>query len=134
MKSFISFEIYVKDVLGTASLLENLFSGEREYVDEGFGIIWLGKTRIILNLLNLEEFKQPNPILKVGALEHLGSGLEIVISVDDLVALHSKAKELIVDVTPIQEQPWGLKDFRMLLADGYYVRVTEPDSKVSEVW
>lgn len=132
MKSFISLEIYVRSVSDTVEAFKGLFEGSIEYADEGFAIVWLGPTRIILNALKLEEFNQPNPVLKEGALEHLGSGLEVVVSVDDIEKVYQVARQLnLSGVTPIQRQEWGLHDFRFLLSDGYYIRVTEPDDKVS---
>ena len=135
MKSFISFELYVRDVQEVTLFLENIFEAEQEYGDNNFAILWLEKTRIILNELKLDEFQPPNPILKDRALEHLGCGLEIVVTVDDLEGAFSRLTEAQAQsLTPITKQPWGLRDFRFLLSDGYYVRVTEPDAGVSKAW
>lgn len=56
----------------------------------------------------------------------LKKGVEIVIEVDDLeqerifiVAQGGKIDE------DVQLQPWGLKDFRLVDPDGYYLRITE---------
>jgi len=52
-------------------------------------------------------------------------GVEIVIEVDD-VDLEAAA---VTDAgwpldAPVSEQPWGLRDFRVVDPDGYYIRVT----------
>lgn len=54
-----------------------------------------------------------------------GAGTEIVLEVPDLDA----AAQAVVDagvelVEPIRDRPWGLRDFRLVDPDGYYVRVT----------
>jgi hypothetical protein len=135
MKSFISFEIYVRDVPATKRLLERLFGASTEYADGDFADVWIGNSRIILNALNLSEFTPPNPILKERATDHLGCGLEIVVSTNDLEGVRRQAEvERLKEITPIVAQRWGLRDFRFLLADGYYVRVTEPDEKIKNTW
>ncbi|MDM7854206.1 VOC family protein [Cellulomonas alba] len=52
-------------------------------------------------------------------------GVEIVLEVDDLEAARERLDE--AGVTPdddVTDQPWGLRDFRVVDPDGYYVRVT----------
>jgi len=55
-----------------------------------------------------------------------GLGVEIVLEVDDLEELHDRLMELGVDVSPLKRQNWGLRDFRVLDPDGYYLRITTP--------
>ncbi|TAH33476.1 hypothetical protein EYC59_05085 [Candidatus Saccharibacteria bacterium] len=135
MKIFSSFEICVRDVSRTVQLFVDIFEAQKEYEDSTFAVIWFGKSRIILNKLELSEFSAPNPILKAGATEHLGAGLEIVIAVENLSELHGKLQHADVQgLTDIVSREWGLKDFRFAISDGYYIRVTEPDAGVKEVW
>lgn len=85
--------------------------------------------------MKLSEFTSPNPVLKQGALQHLGSGSELVISVENLEEVYNKVKDSIAkEVGEIKQQEWGLRDFRFLLPDGYYIRVTEPDERVKQNW
>lgn len=57
-----------------------------------------------------------------------GVGVEIVIEVDDVdnaYALASRhAERHGGHVVPLVDQPWGLRDFRLVDPDGYYLRVT----------
>ncbi|MDN5769168.1 MAG: hypothetical protein L0H96_14260 [Humibacillus sp.] len=57
-----------------------------------------------------------------------GVGVEIVIEVDDVEAAYevaaSPAESHGGHVEPLEDQPWGLKDFRLVDPDGYYIRVT----------
>ncbi|KAK5198988.1 hypothetical protein LTR96_003640 [Exophiala xenobiotica] len=60
-----------------------------------------------------ESYRRPN------------KGIEIVIEVDDL----EKERDFIVGKgstldADIASQPWGLKDFRLVDPDGYYLRIT----------
>lgn len=54
-----------------------------------------------------------------------GKGVEIVIEVDDV----DKERDFIVGKgwkldSDVELQPWGLRDFRLVDPDGYYLRIT----------
>lgn len=52
-------------------------------------------------------------------------GVEIVIEVDDVDAEAGAVSEAGWPVDqPLTDQPWGLRDFRILDPDGYYIRLT----------
>ncbi|GAC1486117.1 MAG: hypothetical protein NVS1B1_01090 [Candidatus Limnocylindrales bacterium] len=55
-----------------------------------------------------------------------GYGVEVVIVVEDLDAVYEAARGFARIVAPLQERPWGLRDFRVLDPFGYYLRITEP--------
>jgi lactoylglutathione lyase len=54
------------------------------------------------------------------------TGVELVLEVDDLIAEHQRVRAA---GWPIEEdladRPWGLRDFRLLDPDGYYLRITD---------
>jgi lactoylglutathione lyase len=54
------------------------------------------------------------------------TGVELVLEVDDILGEHDRVHAagwpLEEDLT---ERPWGLRDFRVLDPDGYYLRITE---------
>jgi lactoylglutathione lyase len=57
-----------------------------------------------------------------------GVGVEIVVEVEDVdlnyqVAVN-RVERLGGQLVPIGNRPWGLRDYRMIDPDGYYVRVT----------
>ncbi len=57
--------------------------------------------------------------------ERPGRGVEIVIAVQDPDAVFARANASRWPVeSPLTLRSWGLKDFRMIDPDGYYVRVT----------
>ena len=53
-----------------------------------------------------------------------GAGVEIVLAVDDLDAVHRSCRSAGVIVEDLTDRPWGLRDFRITDPDGYYIRVT----------
>ncbi|CAN5834566.1 hypothetical protein BH24ACT3_BH24ACT3_02460 [soil metagenome] len=57
-----------------------------------------------------------------------GVGVELVLEVDDLAASY---RRLLDSGWPryesIVDRPWGLRDFRVIDPDGYYLRVNEPE-------
>lgn len=55
----------------------------------------------------------------------LGLGVEIVLEVDDLDAYHARVLASEYEISePLRERPWGLRDFRVVDPDGYYLRIT----------
>lgn len=54
-----------------------------------------------------------------------GAGVEIVLEVQDLdAALEDVRRAGGRVVEPLRDRPWGLRDFRLIDPDGYYLRVT----------
>lgn len=59
-----------------------------------------------------------------------GIGVEFCLGVNDLDKALSRTQALGFNTTEIVAQTWGLRDFRIMTSEGYYIRVTEPrDSK-----
>lgn len=63
--------------------------------------------------------------LRMAAHERPGLGVEIVLEVDEIGAMH---RQVVSQNWPLsadlQRRPWGLTDFRVSDPDGYYWRVT----------
>ena len=54
-----------------------------------------------------------------------GLGVEIVIEVDDVDGCYERVADSGHPILePLQERPWGLRDFRISDPDGYYLRIT----------
>jgi predicted enzyme related to lactoylglutathione lyase len=67
----------------------------------------------------------PQHPLRQSADERLGIGVEIVLEVADVDAVYRAVIDAGWPVhTPVEERPWGLRDFRLSDPDGYYIRVT----------
>ncbi|ANK91117.1 MULTISPECIES: VOC family protein [Rhizobium] len=54
----------------------------------------------------------------------VGLDVEIVVKVADVEDAYRKAEESGWPLSALATQPWGLRDFRLVDPDGYYVRVT----------
>jgi uncharacterized glyoxalase superfamily protein PhnB len=56
-----------------------------------------------------------------------GAGVEIVLETPDLDLLHQRALDSGHRLAePMLDRPWGLRDFRLVDPDGYYLRTTTP--------
>jgi lactoylglutathione lyase len=54
-----------------------------------------------------------------------GAGVEIVLEVDDVDAMQERVRAAGHPITePLEDRPWGLRDFRIVDPDGYYLRLT----------
>jgi lactoylglutathione lyase len=54
-----------------------------------------------------------------------GAGVEIVLEVPDVDAAANAVEQAGYRlVEPVRERPWGLRDFRVVDPDGYYLRIT----------
>ncbi|NKL63601.1 glyoxalase (plasmid) [Rhizobium leguminosarum] len=62
--------------------------------------------------------------LRIEIGERVGLGVEIVLKVADVEDAYRTAKKSGWPVSGLALQPWGLRDFRLVDPDGYYVRVT----------
>lgn len=78
----------------------------------------------IISLNGHDALAKDHPLRAV-ASERRGLGIEIVLSVADVEGCHQAAKAQGHPVTDLVLQPWGLRDFRIVDPDGYYIRVTE---------
>jgi lactoylglutathione lyase len=69
----------------------------------------------------------PRPAPERPALRRPPTGVELVLEVDDLDAVHA---HVVASGWPLAEdltdRPWGLRDFRLVDPHGYYWRVTTP--------
>lgn len=62
--------------------------------------------------------------LRIDTGQRAGLGIEIVLKVADVEGAYRAAKESGWPLSDLALQPWGLRDFRLVDPDGYYVRVT----------
>ncbi|RWX36071.1 VOC family protein [Rhizobium leguminosarum] len=62
--------------------------------------------------------------LRIASGQRAGLGVEIVLKAGNVEDAYRAAKESGWPVSDLALQPWGLRDFRLVDPDGYYVRVT----------
>jgi predicted kinase/uncharacterized glyoxalase superfamily protein PhnB len=88
----------------------------------GYTPLSRGSARVALNLD--AELERDHP-LRMTSSERAGLGVEIVLEVADVEALHEHVVSEGWPVSgPLQRRPWGLTDFRVSDPDGYCWRIT----------
>jgi len=56
-----------------------------------------------------------------------GLGIEIVLEVDDVDADYARVQQQQWHISDtLARRPWGLRDFRVIDPNGFYIRITEP--------
>jgi len=126
----VRFELFVDDVETTIRFYRaNLgLRPPEKYDPDGYVALHAGAVTIgVSRATNLEPDHYFSPE-RLSAQR--GVGVEIVIEVDDVDRYYALATSWAArhggDVEPVADQPWGLRDFRIIDPDGYYVRVTSP--------
>jgi catechol 2,3-dioxygenase-like lactoylglutathione lyase family enzyme len=88
------------------------------------GYTSVGREGAVLGLNDVARLADGHPIRPQPG-QALGRGVELVVMVDDVAALHARAAATgAADVSALAAQPWGLTDFRVVDPDGYYIRIT----------
>ncbi|MBB3165522.1 VOC family protein (plasmid) [Rhizobium leguminosarum bv. viciae 248] len=80
-----------------------------------------GDAMIAINSRSVLSTDHP---LRIDTGQSAGLGVEIVLKVADVEGAYRTAKKSGWPVSDLAVQPWGLRDFRLVDPDGYYVRVT----------
>lgn len=122
------FELFVQDVKASVRFYQATLGLEPPatwsadgYVPVSAGSVTVGLQR----LTNLPAGHHFSPSRLAGPR---GVGLEIVVEVDDVDLAYAKAlpgaEHCGGSVEPLADQPWGLRDFRLVDPDGYYLRIT----------
>ena len=120
----VRFELFVKDTHKSAAFYHAVLGFEGVLDSEHYNPIHNGSVQIgICNERDLWKGHHFSPEALAG---QKGAGVEIVLEVDDLEAVH---KRVVESGYPIREgltkRPWGLRDFRIADPDGYYLRITD---------
>ena len=116
-------ELFVADLDRSLAFYRDVL-GFRILRQEASGFTELAQGDATLALNRLEVLGPDHPI-RPSPGEPLGRGVELVLFVDDVAALHHDvaAKGWPLS-TALTDQPWGMTDFRVLDPDGYYLRIS----------
>jgi hypothetical protein len=124
--SAISIELFVARAAPYAPLLGEALGLVQRAVTAHV-TLWEGAATVILHeaagdLPAEHPFAAP---LREGARR--GVGAEICLEADDLEAVFAKAAGLagFRVAAPLTRQPWGLRDFRLVTPDGYFLRIMD---------
>ena len=107
-------ELFVSDVSRSVGFYRSVLGFEVDRHEEDYASVRLGSA--VLGLA---------PVTARPGSGAPGTGVEIVLEVDDLAAAAARvtaAGHPMAD--PPQRRPWGLTDFRLYDPDGHYLRVT----------
>lgn len=105
---------FYQDVLGFKPL--NSASSTYQPIQNGRVVLGIGLFESLGNGHYFNSYQNDNKF---------GHGVEIVLEVDDIQLIYNKVKLANVEIeSELKDRPWGLKDFRLVDPNGYYIRVT----------
>jgi lactoylglutathione lyase len=123
------FELFVTDVPATITFFEatlGLVPPEGWSYD---AYVPLQSGPVTIGVQTAENLRPEHHFSKDKLTGPRGVGVEIVIEVADVNEAFLRAvraaSELGVVCEPLVDRPWGVRDFRLIHPDGFYVRVTE---------
>lgn len=120
-------ELFVADISASRDFYARVlnFTAGAQQAD-GYTPLRNGAVKLALN--RISSLPETHPV-QVKGEERPGRGIEIVLEVDDIHALYAHVCVQGWPISsPLQQQPWGLTDFRLVDPDGYYVRLTSRNS------
>ncbi|MEO5806579.1 DUF1003 domain-containing protein [Devosia sp.] len=114
-------ELFVNDIARSRDFYQSALGFTASGAASG-GYVAMTRGGITLSLNDRAQLPADHPVQAMSG-ERLGRGVEIVLEVDDVEADFARAQSL-QPGCELTSQPWGLRDFRVIDPDGYYVRVT----------
>jgi catechol 2,3-dioxygenase-like lactoylglutathione lyase family enzyme len=119
-------EIFVRDIEQSTTFYERVLGFTRRHSSPGYAGVARGSATIGIG--RLADLPSDHP-LRSGDSERLGLGVEMVLEVDDVEGAFAAAKAVGHPIaSPLQDRPWGLRDFRLIDPDGYYIRITDREA------
>ena len=118
----IRIELFVADIERSAAFYAEALGFTRE--SSGDGYVAMRRGAAVLGLGLARNLPAAHP-LRARDRDRNGIGVEIVLEVDDVdAALAAVERAGYPVLVPLAGRPWGLRDFRLVDPDGYYLRVT----------
>jgi len=120
----VRFELFVKDTHATADFYTRILGFQCDtdtgpYIQAHCGSVRIG----ICDQATLPSDHHFSPEALKG---QKGVGTEIVLEVDNLEAYYERVTKSGYAIREdLAKRPWGLRDFRLVDPDGYYLRITE---------
>ena len=118
------FELFVREMGVAVAFYTEVMGFDLLREEPGYSSLRRGE--VILGLGPISKLPTEGGYFTRGIAEHRrGLGVEIVLEVDDLDAYHARILASEYEIfEPLRERPWGLRDFRVVDPDGYYLRIT----------
>jgi lactoylglutathione lyase len=120
----VRFELFVRE-MGVAVAFYTGVMGF-DLVREEPGYASLRRGEVILGLGSISKLPAEGGYFTRDIAERrCGLGVESVLEVSDLDNYHARILASGYEIfEPLRERPWGLRDFRVVDPDGYYLRIT----------
>lgn len=117
-------ELFVRDMDGSIDFYARVLGFELIRRERGYASLRCGG--VVLGLGPVSKLPEERGYFTRGISgTRLGLGVEIVLEVDEVEAVHDRVSATGHPVLePLQKRPWGLTDFRIADPDGYYLRLT----------
>lgn len=119
----IRLELFVKSVPISRDFYTRVLGfDEVSYQPDDYSVYRKGEVQISLQAWAQLPAEHP---VKPTENERTGLGIEIVIEVNDLDEAYARVLQEKWPLSArLSKRPWGLRDFRVLDPDGYYLRIT----------
>ena len=124
----IRFELFVTDRDQSVDFYTSALGFEVQRLDESYAVLTCGGVTIgIGRQADLPETGEGPGFTQQRLARDHGAGVEIVLETPDLGGLYERVQRSGYPLAaPLQDRPWGLRDFRVTDPDGYYLRITTP--------
>jgi len=126
---FLFLELYTQDVKGYQAFLEAVAGYKAEKVEGNWATLVTERGEIMLNGVK-DPGAMPEPFRGKLTGQGQGIGVEIGLVVEDLDKSYAEATKYRDKgwkiTSGIVSRPWGVRDYRIVTPDGYYLRFTEP--------
>ncbi|RNI19514.1 VOC family protein [Flexivirga caeni] len=122
------FELFVQDVATSVRFYRSTLGLQPPPTWSGDGYVSLRSGAITIGVQHHAKLPAGHHFSPDRLAGPRGVGLEMVVEVDDVDLAYANAaphaESCGGSVEPLADQPWGLRDFRLVDPDGYYLRVT----------
>jgi lactoylglutathione lyase len=117
-------ELFVADVDRSARFYREVLGFDTPVGPGDERYLAVRRGEVVIGLGAADALGVDHPVAR-SAGEPAGRGVELVLEVDDVEAEHTRVRGSgAVIASDLADQPWGLRDFRLLDPDGYYLRIT----------
>jgi lactoylglutathione lyase len=122
MKMNFRLELFVEDLKKSIRFYEDIIGLTFSKKNETGAMIKQDHFSLLLTYDNILDEKH---YFKKGGLHPKGKGVEVIIVSDDIEKLYNRVLEKDYPIeSNLELQSWGMKDFRIVDPDGYYLRLT----------
>src|SRR5215208_6385372 len=124
----LQFELFVDDVAKSITFYTAVLGFTPPDDVDLDGYVTMTNGAVTIGLGRLADLSAEHHLRRAGLDAPRGVGIEIVLRVDDVdgayAVAQAQAEALGGGIEALEDRTWGLRDFRVIDPDGYYLRVT----------